>query len=225
MENVICTEDHNARFQTFTIWGENAGPDFSYDHKSRVFFPKKYYKSKVEALWSAKCKECNSWKRDITALKKHVTADHDCLMCALCIEHKKVFPSEQIIYSKAAYENHLRRGEGEGFEGHPQCEFCRKRYYDKDMLFGHLHKDHFSCHICERAGIRYRYYKDYSSLESHFRSEHILCEDPECLARKFIVFADSIDHAAHMLAFHPNSQVSIVISSVMFCYLMFVMYC
>ena len=208
VENVICSDDPNALFASFSIWGENAGPDYIFDHKSRMFFPRKYYKNNVETLWSSRCKCCNTWNRDLKALKQHVAAAHDRIMCALCIEHKKVFSSEQIIYSKADYETHLRRGGREGFEGHPQCEFCRKRYYDKDMLFGHLHKDHFSCHICERAGIRYRYYKDYSSLEEHFRAEHILCEEPSCLAQKFIVFADCIDHAAHMLQVHPNIPVS-----------------
>lgn len=137
-------------------------------------------------------------------------------MCALCIEHKKVFPSEQIVYSKSDYETHLRKGGKEGFEGHPQCEFCRKRYYDKDMLFGHLHKDHYSCHICERAGIRYKYYKDYSSLEAHFRKDHILCEESECLAKKFVVFSDSIDYAAHNLAFHPNIRVCLLFPGLLY---------
>jgi hypothetical protein len=129
-------------------------------------------------------------------------------MCGLCIENKKIFPSEQKIYTKGEYDNHLKNGGEGGFEGHPKCEFCKRRYYDKDTLFFHLQKDHFTCHLCEKAGIRYRYYNDYDSLEEHFRKEHILCEERECLARKFTVFADPIDHAAHMMQFHPNVQVS-----------------
>lgn len=129
-------------------------------------------------------------------------------MCNLCIENKKVFPSEQRIYTKAEYDIHLKSGGEGGFEGHPKCEFCKKRYYDKDALFVHLQKDHFTCHLCDKMGIRYRYYNDYNSLETHFRKEHILCEEPECLSKKFVVFADPIDHAAHMISFHPNIQVT-----------------
>jgi hypothetical protein len=175
-----------------------------------MFFPNEYYTTKVAAVWACRCKLCDTWKRDIKTLSRHVSTEHDnqYLMCNLCIENKKVFPSEQKIYTRIEYENHLRNGGEDGFEGHPKCEFCKKRYYDKDALFFHLQKDHFTCHLCERAGIRYRYYSDYNSLEEHFRKEHILCEEPECLQKKFVVFADPIDHAAHMLNCHPHIQVN-----------------
>lgn len=128
-------------------------------------------------------------------------------MCNLCIEHKKVFPAEQQIYTPSEYEQHLRKGDKDGSEGHPNCEFCKVRYYDKTLLFTHLIKDHFSCHICDKAGIKYRYYKDYLDLESHFRKEHFLCEDQMCLAKKYIVFANDIDYAAHSRSWHPQLQV------------------
>ena len=46
-------------------------------------------------------------------------------------------------------------------------------------------------------GILYKYYKDYSKLEIHFKNEHYLCDDPLCLEKKFVVFPNSIDLAAH----------------------------
>jgi hypothetical protein len=165
--------------------------------------------SQIVPLWSCKCHICDAWKRDIKALSRHITTDHEnkFIMCGLCIDNKKVFPSEQKIYTKGEYDNHLKNGGEGGFEGHPKCEFCKRRYYDKDALFVHLQKDHFTCHLCDKAGIRYRYYNDYDSLEEHFRKEHILCEERECLMKKFVVFADPIDHAAHMMQIHPNVQV------------------
>jgi hypothetical protein len=126
---------------------------------------------------------CGTSRRDLKALKAHVAKDHNFRLCELCIDNKKVFPSEQRLYSQAEYDQHLRYGDKDGSEGHPLCEFCKKRYYDKTSLFTHLIKDHFSCHICEKNGIRYKYYNNYLDLENHFREEHFLCEDPMCLAR------------------------------------------
>lgn len=64
-----------------------------------------------------------------------------------------------------------------GQSGHPRCEFCKTRFYDAAQLHDHLVKDHYSCHICERQGILHKYYRDYTDLERHFRSEHFLCEE------------------------------------------------
>jgi hypothetical protein len=63
-----------------------------------------------------------------------------------------------------------------GFFGHPRCEFCRARFYDKSHLFEHLTKEHYTCHLCEAAGQLHKYYRDYNDLERHFRKDHHLCE-------------------------------------------------
>lgn len=64
-----------------------------------------------------------------------------------------------------------------GQSGHPRCEFCKTRFYDAAQLHDHLVKDHYSCHICEKKGILHKYYRDYTDLERHFRSDHFLCEE------------------------------------------------
>jgi hypothetical protein len=130
-------------------------------------------------------------------------------MCLLCINNLKCFPSEFKIYAKDEYEKHVRFGDKCGSQGHPNCEFCRTRYFDKHGLFMHLHKDHFTCHICEKMGIMFRYYEDYTSLENHFRREHCLCEDSLCLDRKFVVFASEVELAQHQRQWHPDLKVRI----------------
>lgn len=131
-------------------------------------------------------------------------ADHKLQMCLLCIEHKHAFPSEQRIYSQAEYENHLRRGDKDGSEGHPSCEFCKQRYYDKTALFVHLERDHFKCHICEKLGIQFRYYSDYANLEDHFRTDHVICEEPACIQKRFVVFANELEYTSHLINYHPH---------------------
>lgn len=207
LENLVCSSSPDLDFGDFQIWGESAGPDLVLDHKSRMFFPKDYYRSKVESLWVCKCKLCGQSKRDIKGLRAHVNGDHNLQICQLCVENRESFPSEHIYYTQAEYEIHLRSGGSDGSEGHPFCEFCRKRYFDKTSLFVHLSKDHYTCHICSKQGIQYKYYKDYDALEKHFRSDHFLCEDSTCIAKKFIVFPNSIDLASHAFQWHPLSQV------------------
>lgn len=45
------------------------------------------------------------------------------------------------------------------------------------------------------------------NLEDHYRSAHQICEDPVCLAKRYVVFSNGIDLAAHSLAHHPFMQV------------------
>ncbi|CAN0374430.1 unnamed protein product, partial [Ectocarpus sp. 13 AM-2016] len=94
-----------------------------------------------------------------------------------------------------------------GQTGHPRCEFCKTRFYDAAQLHDHLVKDHYSCHICEKQGILHKYYRDYTDLERHFRLEHFLCEEEECLQKKFVVFDSEIDLAGHTLQMHPNKPI------------------
>jgi hypothetical protein len=60
-------------------------------------------------------------------------------------EHwEQVFIPEQQVYSKQDLERHLRTGDlvgplaDTGFKGHPQCRFCRKRFYGDGELFLHM---------------------------------------------------------------------------------------
>ena len=56
----------------------------------------------------------------------------------------QVFIPEQQVYSKQDLERHMRTGDSvgpladTGFKGHPQCRFCRKRFYGDGELFQHM---------------------------------------------------------------------------------------
>jgi len=204
LEHVICSEKKDARFEDFPMWGDSIGPEFVLDQKSQMFFPAEYYKNKIQKLWVHKCSVCSRVFRDVKALKAHVSNDHNMHICMHCVDNKQEFPAEQRIYTQKQYETHLREGDQDGSQGHPNCEFCKKRYYDSTALFVHLNKDHYNCHLCEKAGVKFKYYKDYKNLELHFRQNHLLCEDPGCLARKFIVFDNEIDMEVHNRKYHPT---------------------
>ena len=184
------------------------GPDHVFDPRGEMYFPRDYFRAHVEALWAARCRVsgCGSLKRDAKALAAHLKAEHQLQMCGLCQEHRHVFPAEQKQYTQAQYEQHLRKGDGDGGQGHPNCEFCRKRYYDKTALFTHLSQDHHTCHLCEREGLQFKYYNEYRDLEGHYRSAHHLCDEGSCLAKRYVVFSSVPELNVHTRQWHPLKE-------------------
>ena len=56
----------------------------------------------------------------------------------------QVFIPEQQVYSRQELDRHNRSGDAagpladSGFKGHPQCRFCRRRFYGDSELFLHM---------------------------------------------------------------------------------------
>lgn len=130
----------------------------------------------------------------------------------LCSRHKKVFPYEQSLYTSAQLTKHHREGDKDfnkedetGFTGHPECAFCKTRFFGDDELFVHCRDMHEQCFLCVRNGSRHEYYANYESLENHFKSDHAMCLYPQCLEKKFVVFDSDIDLKAHEVEVHGES--------------------
>ena len=134
-------------------------------------------------------------------------------MCDLCTRNKKVFTHEHDLFTVQELRKHERIGDDDpgaidqsGFRGHPECGFCRTRFYGDDELYSHCRDKHERCHVCDRRlqGREHQYYVDYGALEQHFRNDHFLCLDQECMDKKFVVFESEMDLKAHQLEAHPN---------------------
>lgn len=131
----------------------------------------------------------------------------------LCTRNKKVFTHEHELFTTTELRKHEKYGDDvpgainqSGFKGHPECGFCRQRFYGDDELYTHCRDKHERCHICDRrSGHRQQqYYVDYNALEEHFQKDHFLCLDQECLEKKFMVFESQMDLKGHQLEYHPN---------------------
>lgn len=131
----------------------------------------------------------------------------------LCTRNKKVFTHEHDLFTPGELRKHERFGDDHpgdvdqsGFRGHPECGFCKQRFYGDDELYAHCRDKHEKCHICERRNQARdtQYYVDYNALEIHFRDAHFLCLDKECLEKKFVVFESEMDLKAHQLEAHPQ---------------------
>jgi len=138
---------------------------------------------------------------------------HHKILCDLCTRNKKVFTHEHELLTVQELRKHEKFGDDNpgavdqsGFKGHPECGFCRERFYGDDELYSHCRDKHEKCHICDRRnnGREQQYYVNYDSLEQHFRKDHFLCADQDCLGKKFVVFESEMDLKAHQIETHPN---------------------
>ncbi|KAJ5793325.1 uncharacterized protein N7503_009303 [Penicillium pulvis] len=146
-------------------------------------------------------------------LHRHVKSKHNKIMCDLCTRNKKVFTHEHVLFTRDELRKHEKHGDDKpgainqsGFKGHPECGFCRQRFYGDDELYAHCRERHERCHICDRrnSNRQQQYYVDYNALEDHFQRDHFVCLDKECLEKKFVVFESQMDLKAHQIESHPD---------------------
>lgn len=209
-EFVIFTDDPEKKFEDFKE------EDFSHvDQALGIKYEKAEIREDTVLLLRYNCPQgdcdvaCLGWPD----LHRHVRSVHHEWMCDLCTRNKKVFTHEHELFTQQELKKHEKFGDDNpgavdqtGFKGHPECGFCRQRFYGDDELFTHCRDKHERCHICDRRdeGRRPQYFVDYNSLEAHFRKDHFVCPDKECLEKKFVVFASEIDLKAHQIESHPN---------------------
>lgn len=180
-----------------------------YDKKYRICFTDGDVQQAFFELLDNKCPRCdekNFPKFDM--LREHVRKRHELFYCDICTEHLKIFSSERRCYSRQDLALHRRVGDPDnvGHRGHPLCEYCDKRFLDKDELFRHLRKEHYFCHFCDADGANH-FYGDYESLRDHFRQEHYLCEEGECEQEQFTaVFRSDLDLRAHRATAHGKTM-------------------
>ncbi|EMR11493.1 hypothetical protein PNEG_00506 [Pneumocystis murina B123] len=183
--------------------------------KLGIFFESSQLMEKVLSLLDFSCPEfdCNIVCNDWQDLKKHAKKIHEKYLCDLCVQNKKVFVHEHILFSKHDLVAHIKKGDfgnnrnKTGFKGHPDCGFCKRNFYDDDDLYKHCQEFHERCHVCDQmAGqLKHQYYLNYDSLEQHFRRDHYICLEVECLEKKFVVFGTEFDLKAHQLEVHKNN--------------------
>ncbi|KAJ5143259.1 uncharacterized protein N7515_002046 [Penicillium bovifimosum] len=152
---------------------------------------------------------------DTVLLLRYNCPDQDCDVACLGWPdlHRHVFTHEHELFTMAELRKHEKSGDDKpgaidqsGFKGHPECGFCRQRFYGDDELYAHCRDRHERCHICDRRSShrQQQYYIDYNALEKHFQKDHFFCLDKECLEKKFVVFETQMDLKAHQLEAHPE---------------------
>lgn len=170
-------------------------------------------KNEFDALLEHKCDICNEKFDSFELLSKHIQSQHKRFYCDLCVEYVKLFSFERKHYNREELASHRRKGDRDdtSFKGHPNCDFCDKRFFDRDELYRHFRRDHYYCHFCDADGYE-EYYPDYSKLRNHFLKYHFLCELDQCApkniheTREYVVFRNEIDLQAHLKEKHARSK-------------------
>ena len=183
-----------------------------------MFFDDRATCAKIRELRGLRCRACGDASAEhgsLKALRAHLREAHGLHHCEVCLEGRKVFVSQQLLYTKQQLDKHKYGGVADkdnafgrdGFTGHPSCKFCKKFFYDEGQIFHHMQSAHETCHLCRRARPdAYVYYRDYDELERHHRKEHHACLHPDCLAKKFIVFVSANELKNHEGVEHGHAM-------------------
>jgi len=213
--------NEHKQFDQYQRWGDDIGPNHIYRDDVQMFFPVNYYHLHVAPLFNLKCyiKGCNYGQNDgngttLKGLNHHLAAAHSLSLCMLCVDNKRDFISRLPRFTPNQLKDHNKYGEMNkklaskaskpiGAKGHPLCQFCApKRFYDLTALHEHLNKEHYKCHLCEQQDVHNQFFRDYNQLNRHFDKEHYLCHHPDCLAARFVAFANELDLIVHERDLH-----------------------
>ncbi len=150
----------------------------------------------------------------LKSLKQELKASRNAQFCPICLEGRKVFISEQLLYTKNQLSKHLKQGDDDGpmsrstgFKGHPECAYCSKRFYGENEQYEHMTRVHEECFLCKRSNPHtHVYYQNYPALEVHFKQDHHMCLHQSCLEQKFVVFSTEQELKTHMAREHGGDM-------------------
>ncbi len=114
-----------------------------------IFFEEISIKNEYNDILENKCDICpdesHATFNTFDELDTHMRKTHKRFYCELCLEHLKLFPFERKHYSREELAFHKRTGDKNdySFKGHPLCEHCDQRFFDRDELYRHYRKKHF----------------------------------------------------------------------------------
>ncbi|KAK8611909.1 hypothetical protein V6N13_131947 [Hibiscus sabdariffa] len=181
--------DYTWKINDFSVFPsqvrEGRTGSYWYHEDTQAFFDDVDHYEVIKAMCRLSCNVCDQSQdgvkrlgnfRNIEHLKGHLFHMHRLAMCSLCLEGRRVFISEQKLYSRAQLNRHTNTGDSEvdgtesergGFMGHPKCVFCRIPFYGDSELHSHMSTEHYTCHICQRLHPgQNKYYKKYDNLEA-----------------------------------------------------------
>ena len=228
-------QQQQKQYEDYPVWGDDLGSDFVHDHGMFFPVDYYHNVIKPLSSYQCTIKECGftaitgsataiaadakneapkpqalspQTNPNLRALQDHLRVQHRLTLCQLCVDNKRDFVARLPRYSPSGLQRHVAATGNGQQEGHPVCEFCRpQRFYDVTALHMHLNQEHYKCHVCEIAnGLSNQFYKNYQSLEHHFEVLHYLCPDPQCLAARFVVFANELDLRLHERQVHGGRR-------------------
>jgi hypothetical protein len=165
MEKVIFTKDPKLIFQNVDLQG------MPYKYRPlNIFIDMIDIYENVLSVLKLNCPDIscdytapsNNWGE----LKQHVRSAHKKMFCDVCVKFKKSFSHEQRLFTQSLLVKHMTDGDIDdpSFSGHPDCGFCKSRFYTNDELYLHCREKHEQCFLCQADGIQHFYFQNYDKL-------------------------------------------------------------
>jgi len=176
-----------------------------------VFVDCKAHCKEMQALRAIQCPilGCGQRMGNHAALLKHTKTAHSQQFCSLCLEHRTLFVSEQILYTEKSLKKHMDSAptEGDLLSGHPECQFCKRHQFDAMQLYQHMQSAHCTCPLCPTEH-QFRFYQNPSSLLAHLKSAHYVCEYCTEIDSSIgpVAYATAQEYASHLSAAHGQHR-------------------
>lgn len=195
-KQIFIISDQTTTYESIltSAWGDSF-PGFLRDDLSEMYFSDKSELNRLISFRKLKCKMCMQEFKSAKDFKLHMGSSHFQQFCELCLQHNKLFMSEQEIYDGESYRGHLAAM-------HTKCNVCNNYFYDGSQLIAHIKSQHHFCEFCpvERRSA----YLDYHQLQAHYRQMHYLCNVNECKESRHIAFGKYEDYKEHYKLYHPG---------------------
>lgn len=187
--------------------------------KLGLVFASESVKEDVERLfdyrcWHQRCLQNKECFPTIEALQRHLETEHGRQFCPTCLQGRKVFLFEQLLYQPNDLKRHHDDGDRACTVGpslpqsppHARCNFCKRSFYSEEDLLEHMHTKHQLCGICERQGRKGEFYRDYGYLSLHYEEEHYVCRHENCRRESYrlVAFANEDDLWMHEIKEHST---------------------
>ncbi|KAK8639621.1 hypothetical protein V6N13_137994 [Hibiscus sabdariffa] len=229
--DIFVTEalgDYTWKINDFSVFPsqvrEGRTGSYWYHEDTQAFFDDDDHYKVIKAMCRLSCNVCDQSQdgvkrrgnfRNIEHLKGHLFHMHRLAMCSLCLEGRRVFISEQKLYSRAQLNRHTNTGDSEvdgtesergGFMGHPKCVFCKIPFYGDSCIQDNINitrntttsrQDDFYVSFVLVLTFKVKWNSENCLPQIHFRQDHYLCEDEACLAKKFTVFRSVAELKRH----------------------------
>ncbi|PLW43508.1 hypothetical protein PCASD_06772 [Puccinia coronata f. sp. avenae] len=95
----------------------------------------------------------------------------------------------------------------DGFQGHPRCGFCSVYYYDDDQLYQHCRDKHEPVLYLRPQRASGDGSTTWITSIYHFRDDHHLCSQQNCLQSRFVVYETALELQAHQIEVHGAEMV------------------
>lgn len=181
--------------------------------KYGLLYASETVKRAVDALFRSVCwhpsctagfERCKEFKTHDQWVQ-HARREHRAVPCNVCLEGRRIFPFEQLLFRPEDLQRHFEEGDrhtNPAIDPHVRCSACDRSCFDVETYAGHVKENHVSCYICDRYAMEGRVatspaFPSFDELEIHYRQRHYAC--PEC---SYVAFRTEEELTLHAASAH-----------------------